>query len=395
MIPGTITWEDPLTTVPAAGQATYRWTFTPDDTMHYLSASNTIHFSVDKATPTGAPTYTAITAGGKTLADAALTANASWPSGTVQWVDKDGKVLDTATTEVKANTAYQWKFTPDSKNYDPIEGSITLYYVSTGGGGSTTYPVSTPSKTENGSVSVSPKNASQGDRVTVTVKPDAGYELDSLKVLDKDGKELELTDKGDGRFTFIMPAGKVEVKATFTEEVKISPFRDVPTDAYYYEAVKWAQKKGITGGIGNDLFGPYQPCTRAQIVTFLWRAAGSPVVNYAMDLADVSGDAYYAEAVRWALSQGITTGTADGRFAPDATCTRAQGMTFLFRASKASADDAPAFSDVAADAYYAEAVKWATDNGITNGTTSSTFSPGSGCTRAQIVTFLWRLYAEK
>ena len=284
------------------------------------------------------------------------------------------------------------------------DGSVTVTANWSRDGGSSSsgrddsdpsYAVGIPDKTENGSVSVSPKNASQGDRVTVTVKPDAGYELDSLKVLDKDGKELELTDKGDGRFTFIMPAGKVEVKATFTEEVKISPFRDVPTDAYYYEAVKWAQKKGITGGIGNDLFGPYQPCTRAQIVTFLWRAAGSPVVNYAMDLADVSGDAYYAEAVRWALSQGITTGTADGRFAPDATCTRAQGMTFLFRASKASADDAPAFSDVAADAYYAEAVKWATDNGITNGTTSSTFSPGSGCTRAQIVTFLWRLYAEK
>ena len=284
------------------------------------------------------------------------------------------------------------------------EGSVTVTANWSRDGGSSSsgrddsdprYAVGIPDKTENGSVSVSPKNASQGDRVTVTVKPDAGYELDSLKVLDKNGKELELTDKGDGRFTFIMPAGKVEVKATFTEEVKISPFRDVPTDAYYYEAVKWAQKKGITGGIGNDLFGPYQPCTRAQIVTFLWRAAGSPVVNYAMDLADVSGDAYYAEAVRWALSQGITTGTADGRFAPDATCTRAQGMTFLFRASKASADGAPAFSDVAADAYYAEAVKWATDNGITNGTTSSTFSPGSGCTRAQIVTFLWRLYAEK
>lgn len=257
------------------------------------------------------------------------------------------------------------------------------------------YAVGIPDKTENGSVSVSPKNASQGDRVTVTAEPDAGYELDSLKVLDKNGKELELTDKGDGKFTFIMPAGKVEVKAVFTEEVKISPFRDVPTDAYYYEAVKWAQKKGITGGIGDGLFGPNQPCTRAQIVTFLWRAAGSPVVNYAMDLTDVPGDAYYAEAVRWALSQGITTGTADGRFSPNAPCTRAQAVTFLFRASKASADGAPAFSDVAADAYYAEAVKWATDNGITNGTTSSTFSPGSGCTRAQIVTFLWRLYAEK
>ena len=284
------------------------------------------------------------------------------------------------------------------------EGSVTVTANWSRDGGSSSsgrddsdprYAVGIPDKTENGSVSVSPKNASQGDRVTVTVKPDAGYELDSLKVFDKNGKELELTDKGDGRFTFIMPAGRVEVKATFTEEVKISPFRDVSTDAYYYEAVKWAQKKGITGGIGDGLFGPNQPCTRAQIVTFLWRAAGSPVVNYAMDLADVPGDAYYAEAVRWALSQGITTGTADGKFSPNAPCTRAQAVTFLFRASKASADGAPAFSDVAADAYYAEAVKWATDNGITNGTTSSTFSPGSGCTRAQIVTFLWRLYAEK
>ena len=258
------------------------------------------------------------------------------------------------------------------------------------------YAVGIPDKMENGSVSVSPKNASQGDRVTVTVKPDTGYELDSLKVLDKNGKELALTDKGDGKFTFIMPAGRVEVKATFTEEVKISPFRDVPTDAYYYEAVKWAQKKGITGGIGDGLFGPNQPCTRAQIVTFLWRAAGSPEPEgTAAGMTDVAAGSYYEKAVAWAIENGITTGTADGLFAPDATCTRAQGMTFLFRASKASADGAPAFSDVAADAYYAEAVKWATDNGITNGTTSSTFSPGSGCTRAQIVTFLWRLYAEK
>ena len=285
------------------------------------------------------------------------------------------------------------------------EGSVTVTANWSRDGGSSSsgrddsdpsYAVGIPDKTENGSVSVSPKNASQGDRVTVTVKPDAGYELDSLKVLDKDGRELALTDKGDGRFTFIMPAGRVEVKAAFTEEVKISPFRDVPTDAYYYEAVKWAQKKGITGGIGNDLFGPYQPCTRAQIVTFLWRAAGSPEPEgTAAGMTDVAAGSYYEKAVAWAIENGITTGTADGRFAPDATCTRAQGMTFLFRASKASADGAPAFSDVAADAYYAEAVKWATDNGITNGTTSSTFSPGSGCTRAQIVTFLWRLYAEK
>lgn len=285
------------------------------------------------------------------------------------------------------------------------DGSVTVTANWSRDGGSSSsdrddsgprYAIGIPDKIENGSVSVSPKNASQGDRVTVTVKPDAGYELDSLKVFDKNGKELELTDKGDGRFTFIMPAGRVEVKAAFTEEVKISPFRDVSTDAYYYEAVKWAQKKGITGGIGDGLFGPNQPCTRAQIVTFLWRAAGSPEPKgTAAGMTDVAAGSYYEKAVAWAIENGITTGTADGLFAPDATCTRAQGMTFLFRASKASADGAPAFSDVAADAYYAEAVKWATDNGITNGTTSSTFSPGSGCTRAQIVTFLWRLYAGK
>ena len=276
---------------------------------------------------------------------------------------------------------------------------------STSGGGSSSsdsddsdpsYAVETPDKAENGSVSVSPKNASQGDRVTVTVKPDEGYELDSLAIMDGRGRELAVTDQGGGKFTFIMPAGKVEVKAVFVEEVKVSPFQDVPTDAYYYEAVKWAQMKGITGGIGNDLFGPYQSCTRAQIVTFLWRAAGSPEPEgAAAGMTDVAAGSYYEKAVAWAIENGITTGTADGLFAPDAPCTRAQGMTFLFRASKASADGTPAFSDVAADAYYAEAVKWATDNGITNGTTSSTFSPGSGCTRAQIVTFLWRLYAGK
>ena len=136
VIPGTIAWEDPLTTVPAAGRATYRWTFTPDDTMHYLTASNTITFLVDKATPTGAPTYAAITTGGKTLADAPLTPNASWPSGTVQWVDKDGKPLPAA-TQVKANTEYTWNFTPaDAANYNGATGSVTLYAVTSGGSSS-------------------------------------------------------------------------------------------------------------------------------------------------------------------------------------------------------------------------------------------------------------------
>ena len=284
------------------------------------------------------------------------------------------------------------------------DGSVTVTANWSRDGGSSSsgrddsdpsYAVGIPDKTENGSVSVSPKNASQGDRVTVTVKPDAGYELDSLKVLDKDGKELALTDKGDGRFTFIMPAGKVEVKATFTEEVKTSPFRDVPTDAYYYEAVKWAQKKGITGGIGDGLFGPNQPCTRAQIITFLWRAAGSPEPKAMSSFADVSTDAYYAKAVAWAVENGITTGTGDGKFSPDATCTRAQSVTFLFRAIGKLVDSKAEFSDVLTDSYYANAVAWAVENGVTNGIGDGLFGPDNSCTRAQIVTFLFRAYQGK
>lgn len=148
-------------------------------------------------------------------------------------------------------------------------------------------------------MTVSPRSAEKGDSVTITVKPDRGYQLDDLTVTDKNGKELKLTDKGNGKYTFTMPSGKVKINATFTKEAEPSPFSDVSTSAYYYEAVKWAQEKGITGGIGNGLFGPSQPCTRGQIVTFLWRAAGSPVVNYAMNMTDVAEDAYYGEAVRW------------------------------------------------------------------------------------------------
>ena len=261
---------------------------------------------------------------------------------------------------------------------------------SSGGSSSPSYPVTTPSKTENGTVTVSPRSAEKGDTVTITVKPDSGYQLDDLTVTDKNGKELKLTDKGNGKYTFTMPASRVEIKATFVKEVETSPFSDVSTSAYYYEAVKWAQEKGITGGIGNSLFGPNRPCTRAQIVTFLWRAAGSPVVNYAMNMTDVAEDAYYAEAVRWALSEGITTGTGDGKFSPDATCTRAQSVTFLFRAIGKLVDSKAEFSDVLTDSYYANAVAWAVKKGITNGKANGLFGSNDPCTRGQIVTFLYR-----
>ena len=265
-----------------------------------------------------------------------------------------------------------------------------------GGGSSSSsrrYDVSAPS-VKHGDVTVSPKSASKGDTVTITVKPDSGYELDTLTVKDASGSKIKVKDKGDGKFTFTMPASKVTVSAEFAE-IETLDFADVPTDAYYYEAVKWAAKKGITGGIGNGLFGPNQPCTRAQIVTFLWRAAGSPEPKTMSSFADVSMDAYYAKAVAWAVENGITTGTGDGKFSPDATCTRAQSVTFLFRAIGKLVDSKAEFSDVLADSYYANAVDWAVENGVTNGIGDGLFGPDNSCTRAQIVTFLYRAYQGK
>ena len=274
--------------------------------------------------------------------------------------------------------------------------TVSYSAPSSGGGSSSSsrrYDVSAPS-VKHGDVTVSPKSASKGDTVTITVKPDSGYELDTLTVKDASGSKIKVKDKGDGKFTFTMPASKVTVSAEFAE-IETLDFADVPTDAYYYEAVKWAAKKGITGGIGNGLFGPNQPCTRAQIVTFLWRAAGSPEPKTMSSFADVSMDAYYAKAVAWAVENGITTGTGDGKFSPDATCTRAQSVTFLFRAIGKLVDSKAEFSDVLTDSYYANAVAWAVENGVTNGIGDGLFGPNNSCTRAQIVTFLFRAYQGK
>ena len=274
--------------------------------------------------------------------------------------------------------------------------TVSYSAPSSGGGSSSSsrrYDVSAPS-VKHGDVTVSPKNASKGDTVTITVKPDSGYELDTLTVKDASGSKIKVKDKGDGKFTFTMPASKVTVSAEFAE-IETLDFADVSTDAYYYEAVKWAAKKGITGGIGNGLFGPNQPCTRAQIVTFLWRAAGSPEPKAMSSFSDVSADSYYAKAVAWAVENGITTGTGDGKFSPDATCTRAQSVTFLFRAIGKLVDSKAEFSDVLTDSYYANAVAWAVENGVTNGIGDGLFGPDNSCTRAQIVTFLFRAYQGK
>ena len=381
---------DHTVTVALKDKATTAWT---DGT----TADKTYTFTIKQATPTGEPAYTKITTSGKTLKDAGLTVTGSTlnpNAGTLDWVDDAGNVLPDTTT-VAANTTYKWRFTPADANYKALTGSIELYHKSSssgGGGGSShssRYAI-TVDKTENGTITVSPKSASKGDTVTITVKPDKGYELDTLKVLDKDGDKVKITEK-KGKYTFTMPASKVTIKGKFVEEAPEQIFADVPVDAYCYEAVKWAASEGITGGIGNNLFAPGLPCTRSQIVTFLWRAAGSPAPKSMSSFADVPADAYYAKAVAWAVENGITGGTGDGKFSPDATCTRAQAVTFLYRASGSPAvSGSAAFSDVAADAYYASAVKWAEKNGITGGIGGGLFGSGNNCTRGQIVTFLHR-----
>ena len=323
----------------------------------------------------------------------------------VQTVSKDFKF---ALPEAPAKNNYTFKGWSDgSATYkvgdeavitkDTTFTALWSYNGSSSGGGSSSssrrYDVSTPS-VKHGDVTVSPKSASKGDTVTITVKPDSGYELDTLTVKDASGSKIKVKDKGDGKFTFTMPASKVTVSAEFAE-IETLDFADVSTDAYYYEAVKWAAKKGITGGTGDGNFNPNGSCTRAHIVTFLWRAAGSPEPKSTVSFADVPAGSYYAKAVAWAVENGITLGAGDGTFSPNATCTRAQSVTFLYRALGTAPTTVNGFTDVTADAFYADAVAWAVESGVTNGTSASTFSPNNGCTRAQIVTFLFRAYQGK
>ena len=279
----------------------------------------------------------------------------------------------------------------------PFGVSWVKYAAPSGGSGGSGGGIFNPAynimveRTMNGSITVSPSSAAKGSTVTIMVYPDRGYELEMLMVMDKKGSELDLRKRG-GEYSFIMPAGDVTVRARFVEEAPTQSFADVSTDAYYYEAVKWAAKNGITSGVGNGLFAPDAPCTRAQIVTFLWRAAGSPEPKNASGFSDVPASAYYARSVAWAVENGITTGTGNGRFSPDATCTRAQSVTFLYRALSARAEGTAEFRDVPKNAYYADAVAWAAGNGITTGIGGGLFGPDNDCTRAQIVTFLFRTY---
>ena len=264
---------------------------------------------------------------------------------------------------------------------------------SSGGGGSSasTYAI-TVNSAEHGAVTSSHRTAARGTAVTLTAVPDKGYVLDTIKAVDSRDQAVKLTEK-NGKYTFTMPSGKVTVTPSFKAETPAfeNPFTDVHAEDYYYDAVLWAAKEGVTGGTSDTLFAPNAGCTRAQAVTFLWRAAGSPEAKTLSSFADVPADAYYAKAVAWAVENGVAKGVSETAFAPDATCTRAQIVTFLWRAQQSpAASGANPFTDVPADAYYYNAVLWAVENGAAKGVSETAFAPNDNCTRAQIVTLIYR-----
>ena len=274
----------------------------------------------------------------------------------------------------------------------PSTGSGSTGGSGGGGGGATesTFKV-VLNKVDNGTVSVTPDNAAKGATVTVIVKPDNGYKLDKLTVTDQRGNRLSLNDQGNGKYTFTMSAGKVSVDAAFAKHEVTINFLDVKLSDYYYDAVKWAVEKGITEGTSADTFSPGASCTRAQMVTFLWRVAGSPAPKSAVNpFKDINVNDYYYSAVLWAAENGITSGTGADTFSPTTTVTRAQTVTFLHRAAGSPLAGNSGFNDVSDGAYYAKAVAWASQNNITSGTGNGKFSPDMNCTRAQIVTLLHR-----
>ena len=384
-----------------AGSVTAKAKFTIADSNNYCAIKDmTATLTITKAKPTVSISAKpdSLRGGGKVT----LTVTGVPEEGNVIVTCDNGITVDNANgtySAVLPNRTVDYTFTlnytgVENGNYsdatDTCTVSVTRRHTSSVTPGNT---VSVPS-TPHGTVTVNPSTASKGETVTITTKPSEGYELGSIEVLDKNGDSLKLKDLGNGKYSFVMPDGKVSVEAEFVKTAATS-FADVPANAYFADAVKWAVDKGITNGLSDTMFGPYESCTRAQIVTFLWRAAGSPEPKTASSFTDVPVSTYYAKAVAWAVENGITNGMTETTFAPDATCTRGQSVTFLHRALKGTASGSANFTDVKPDAFYADAVSWAVKNDVTNGTSNTTFSPNADCTRAEIVTFLYRAYQGK
>ena len=347
---------------------------------------------IKPATPTGEPNYTKITTSGKTLKDAALTTKGSTlnPSdGKLEWVDDKGEPLPDDTT-VKANTTYKWRFTPDDDNYTTLTGEVELYHKSSSGGGwYDSYYTIKATAGAGGSISPSGSvSVREGRDQTFTITPDKSYAVSNVKI---DGKSIGAVKS----YTFENVSRTHTIEVIFMKangNPQTGVFVDVATGSYYEDAVDWAVENGITQGTDDTHFVPDGICTRAQAVAFLWRAAGSPKPETCtMPFADVPAGSYYYDAVLWAVENGITKGTSDTTFNPNMTCTRAQIVAFLWRSEKSpAAGTANPFADVKSTAYYADAVLWAVKENITRGTTNTTFSPDADCTRSQIVTFLWR-----
>ena len=314
---------------------------------------------------------------------------------TVDTVQSDGTIVSRAMWQ-ETNTLTELPYgkyivqVRDSNNH--VNCAEREVHVNVWPSGSAVNSVTVPEQPEHGTISVSPSSASEGKTVTITITPDEGYGVRSVTVTGKNGKNISVTALDNGKYSFIMPGTAVTIEAELVPLRDIITFTDVPANAYYADAVNWAVLNGVTKGTSETTFSPDASCTRAQAVTFLWRAAGSLAPkSSAMPFTDVDADAYYHDAVLWAVEQDITNGTSDTTFSPNATCTRAQIVTFLWRSQESPAAGAVnPFADVADNAYYAEAVKWAVLEGVTSGTTATTFSPNDSCTRAQIVTFLYR-----
>ena len=314
---------------------------------------------------------------------------------TVDTVQSDGTTVsralwqETNTLTKLPSGKYIVKVRDSNDHANCAEREVRVHVRSSGGAVNS---VTVPEQPEHGTISISPSSASEGKTVTITITPDEGYGVQSVTVTGKNGKNISVTAIGSGKYSFTMPGTAVTIKAELVPLRDIVTFTDVPVNAYYADAVSWAVLNGVTKGTSETTFSPDASCTRAQAVTFLWRAAGSPAPkSSAMPFTDVDADAYYHDAVLWAVEQDITNGTSDTTFSPNATCTRAQIVTFLWRSQASPAAGAVnPFADVADNAYYAEAVKWAVLEGVTSGTTATTFSPNDSCTRAQIVTFLYR-----
>lgn len=368
-----------------------------EDANYNAITSAEVEITITKATPTGEPKYTEITTSGKTLADAALTLDGSTlkpNTGTLEWVDDKGNARP-GDTKVEANTSYKWRFTPADANYTTLTGSIELYHKSSSGGGGWYYTYHTIKATAGANGSISPSgwtSVREGWDQTFTITPDKGYAVAKVLV---DGKSVGAVMS----YTFKNVTKDHTIEAVFMKSngnPQTGVFVDVPENSYYEEAVDWAEENGITQGTDDTHFSPNDICTRAQAVTFLWRTAGSPAPkSTTMPFTDIPTGSYYYNAVLWAVENDITKGTSGSTFSPDAICSRAQIITFLWRSEKSpAAGTANPFVDVKSTAYYADAVLWAVKKGITMGTTSTTFSPDADCTRAQIVTFLWRTMAE-